>query len=458
MLLTRELSAKQRAIGAQKLLRFVFLNGIGFNFIGETSVVLLAMQFNASNIQIGYLNSCFHITGIIAILAPSILARARVISVFYHAWTIRGFICILYVLTLFFSGQSAVMIILVVFTVFNIFRTVGVAMLDAVNRSLVPPNALGAYVARTNTQWLYSAMIAQTACFLLLSYKPLAGVAGLVLIQCIGTVFNTLGTRSVRDLPVRDRIPAAAGMNIFSTAIRVLKDKEMRILFIIYSLNLTLFIMLAFTIPFLRKVVGLGSNIIFLYTIFMTLAALLASRIIRPFTDRIGKKPILLITSGTGIFIALGWAFIPATARIPELFALGAVTIFFSTMNGQTINALMLRAMPSTDKANYSFMVRFLSAIIALGAGFAAGLIADAGAHSHMLVHPFMLTFITAAFIYILLFAISTRITEHKSLSIMDSARFIITHFNPDDILDVRGIINTISQGMPWNSKRSRHR
>lgn len=451
-----ERSARNLNDAANKLLRFVFLNGIGFNFIGETSVVLLAMQFSASNVQIGYLNSCFHISGIIAVIAPLLLARARVMTVFYRAWTIRGFICILYVLTLFFSGQSAVMIILVVFTIFNIFRTVGVAMLDAVNRSIVPPNALGAYVARTSTQWLYSAMIAQTACFLILSYKPLAGVAGLVLIQCIGTVFNTLGTSSIRDLPVADRIPSASGMNIFNTALRVFRNRDMRIIFSVYAVNLSLFIMLGFTIPFLRKVVGLGSNVIFLYTILLTLSALLASRIIRPFTDRIGKKPILLITSAAGMLIALSWAFMPPHARMPELFALGAVTIFFSAINGQTINALMLRVMPEDNKANYSFMVRFLSAVIALAAGFAAGLIADAGTHA-VIVHPYSITFIASAALYLTLFFISTRIREPKSLSVLASARYIIDNFNPDIIFDVKSMITAI-QGFPWKKKKRSHK
>ena len=108
-MLPRRLSQQQKNDGAQKLLRFIFLNGIGFNFIGETSVVLLAMQFSASNVQIGYLNSCFHISGIIAVIAPLLLARAGVMTVFYRAWTIRGFICILYVLTLFFSKLVAIM-------------------------------------------------------------------------------------------------------------------------------------------------------------------------------------------------------------------------------------------------------------------------------------------------------------------------------------------------------------
>ncbi|MBI4976489.1 MAG: MFS transporter [Spirochaetes bacterium] len=419
----------ERETGIRNYLRFVLFNGIGFNFIGETSVILLALHFNASNLHIGFLNSCFNMTGVIALIAPIMLAGLRVIDVFYYVWIIRGFICILYIATLLMSAPSAIMVIIIVFTLFNIMRTVGAAMIDTVHRSLVPAEEMGAFVSRFTTQWLISAVIAQSASFIILSIPPLKGLYGLLLLQLIGTSLNTLGTRHIRKIPVEERVAPAKSFNMVRAFLTGIREVQTRTVLVLFACNLSLGIMLGFTIPLLKKTAHFATNTVFLYTIVMTLTSILSSNLLRSFTDRIGKKPVLILTSIAAFLAVLLWAFIPASSPAPLFFLLGSATAFILTMYNQTVSVLILRVIPSKEKTNFSFLIRFLSAIIALIAGFVSGIIADAGTHiaAGGFLHPFSLIFFVSAALFIASAVIGIRLSEPGSLSVFESAKILLT-------------------------------
>jgi len=102
---THFLSLQEREKGAKNFLTFTFFNGMGFGFLADTVVFLLAIQFGASNMQLGYIASLINLSGIVLILTPRIVSGKNMIKVYFWSWLFRGLVCLINAITLFLSNQ-----------------------------------------------------------------------------------------------------------------------------------------------------------------------------------------------------------------------------------------------------------------------------------------------------------------------------------------------------------------
>merc|ERR1711879_466358 len=93
---------------------------MGFNFMGETPVYLLAIHFGASNIELGYISSVIFLSGFILVFLPRLLAGKNLIKVQSTAWFIRGMFIL--------EGSPAVLLILIAYSLFCSARMVGVVI------------------------------------------------------------------------------------------------------------------------------------------------------------------------------------------------------------------------------------------------------------------------------------------------------------------------------------------
>ena len=91
-MLTKFLSEEERRKGQKRVYNFQGLNGLGFNFMGQTPVYLMAIHFGATNIELGYISSVLFLTGFILVGLPRLLEGKNMVKVQSTAWFIRGFI------------------------------------------------------------------------------------------------------------------------------------------------------------------------------------------------------------------------------------------------------------------------------------------------------------------------------------------------------------------------------
>ncbi|MCX7012369.1 MAG: hypothetical protein NTW86_07375 [Candidatus Sumerlaeota bacterium] len=441
------LTQEERAESVSNYRKYAFLNFIGYNFITENSIILLALSYGASNMQLGYLSSCAHIAGIAALFAPIVLANRRIIRVAFYAWFTRAFVCLFYLLTIFFHGQSAVAIILVVFTAFNVLRTVVMAMADTINRILARPEETGSFIARMSAIYTAGGVISNVISFIVLSFKPLNGSPGLLVLVVVGVVFNTLGTNYVRRMKIRERIPPARGFDILATFARACREQNTPTVFVLFALNLALNIFLGFTLAFLRRVVHCETNIVFLYIIMTSIIGALASYGMTSFIDHTGNKPVLILTALAVCALTARWGLLPASLPRACIFLLGAATAFFLTIHNQAMGALVLQIIPDRDKTNFSFLIRFLSSTVALAAGFLSGMVANLGRIVVAGLHPFSFVFFAAALITLICAAVGLLLRESRSLSVLAGARFLLSSSYLREWFDLSAIINPANRG-----------
>lgn len=435
---TQFLSPEEREYGITHYLRFSTFNGIGFSLMGATTIYLMALYYGANNTQIGYLSSMLHVSGLILLFLPRMLAGKNIIKVQFMAWLMRGLVGSLYVFALFFSGQKAVFIIMVVYTLYCIARTVGVAMGAPVQQMLTTSATSGELVVRSSARNQLTRLFSLFLSFLVLSIQQLSELAGLFILEALGIIANTMAALQIRKVPCREVIEHREGRNIFVILRESLKHRERALTMSIKWLFLSETIIFSFIIPFLRKVMGFPSNIIFVYTIISAFATILATYFLKPFVDRIGSKPLLMMASFLLAVLAIVWSIIPPSISQMVIFVLGFVTGFFLHISMLLVSRLILRTLPGKDKIGYISMVNFFSAILSLAVGLSAGMVADLGERVMLPgFNPFGFTFLLAMLLALGNGVLCVFLKDSGSLSVKETANILFSTRNLKAFLDI---------------------
>lgn len=434
---TKYLSNDEREQGLKHLFAWGTWNGLGFSFLSDTPIVLMALLFGASNLQLGYLSSIIHVSGLVLLVVPRVLAGQNLVKVQFYSWLFRGLVALLYGVLIFFEGQTAVMLLLTIYTVFCAVRMVGVAVSAPIQNMLTTPTTTGEVVVRMSNRFQISRLFSQFVSLLISSINQLAGLPGYFLMLGLGMISNTMGALELRKVPCREVIEYQPGGSIVATFLRAMKDRERALTLLVKWQTLSIAILLGFIVPFLRKIVHFPPNQIFLYTIITSLATVSAGYILRPFADRVGSRPIITLSSLALVFGTAVWGMIPTTLSWYFYFVLGFITTMLHTTVSLLASRLDLRAIPEKDKIGYVSMSNFCSALASLGIGLFGGRLADFGEQIgfHGL-NAFGLTFCFATVLAMQNAILCFFLKDPGSWSIKDTASILFSTNNLKTFLD----------------------
>ncbi len=432
------LSQKEKALGLSEYMKHITYNGLGINFLASTTVYLMAIHCGASNLQLGYISSVIHLSGVILIFLPGLIHGMNLVKVHYYAWIFRGLICIFYGLLFFTSGQNAVMLILAVYTGFCLIRTVGIPVGQPIQQALTNQDNLGEFVTRLLNRAHSMTLVSNTISFIILSTRVFQTLTGLLFIQLLGIAANTMAARHINRVPCRESVIYQSGRNIFSLLKENLMRRETGTVLTIHWMGLSSVILLTFLIPFLKKVIAMPDNMLFLYSFVASLAAVFSGYLIKPFVDRIGSKPIMILSSSFLAILSLVWAFVPVDTHWGAIFLLSFLTLFSQAMIIILTARLVLKMIPEKDKITYTSMVHFFSAIIALLLGLFGGYLIDLGeVTSHPYLHDYSLVFMTQG-VFALGIIVSCYFLEDRgSLSVRETTQILLSTRDLKAYLDI---------------------
>jgi hypothetical protein len=435
---TKYLSKAEREKGTTHYLTWATFNGLGFSFLGDTPVYLMAIHFGATNTQLGYISSIIDASGLILLFLPRLLAGSNLVQVHFYAWLVRGLVCLLYGILLFVQGQIAVMIILIVYTLFCASRTFGVAVASPIQQMLATSATTGEIVVKTSNRFQITRFASQFTSFLILSIKQLPGITGYLVLMLLGMITNTISSFHLKKVPCREVVEYHRSSNILAIFVQSMRDRERALTLFVKWHTLSVAIIFSFIIPFLRKIANFPPNVIFLYTLSGTLATIAAGYMLQPFADRVGSKPIITITSFLLAGVALIWSMISPANHWFIFFLLGFVTTFLLGVNGLLASRLELKSIPEKDRISYIAMMYFCSAIVSLATGLFAGKLADLSERiAFHGLNPFGLTFFIAVILAAQNGLLCSLLQDVGSLSVKETANILFSTRNLKSFLDI---------------------
>lgn len=435
---THYLSKEERERGRQHFLRWSGLNGMGFSFLGDTVVTLMAMHFGATNLQLGYLSSVIHFSGMALLVFPWLLSGANLVNVLYYSWLFRGLVCIFYGVLFWLTGQSAIVTILIIYTAFCVARIFGTVVSSPMHRMLSSASTLGELVVMMSNYFQVSRLLSLFISTIILSMPGLDGIIGYQVLIAIGVLTNTASALELKRVPCRETIEYRQGENVFRALFNAMKDREQALTLFLKWHVLGVMITLSFTLPFLRKFVQLAPNMIFIYTILGTVATIATGYALRPFTDRIGSRPVLMIASFLLAIVSLVWCVLPATLHWSLFFLIGFITTSLQTAISLLVSRLEVRAIPEENKIGYVSMTNFFSALISLASGLFVGFLADLGEQTVIPgLNAFGLAYFCAVILSVQVTILSFFLKDAGSLSVRDVAQLLFSTRNLKAFLEI---------------------
>jgi hypothetical protein len=434
---TTVLSAREREKGFSLFMRHITFNGLGVFLLNNTIVSLMAIHFGASNLELGYINAAFHVTGVVSLLVTRIFRGVKVNKLYGWAWMVRGLVALFYGLLFFLSGPVARFTILVIFTGFCISRAVGVSVGHAVQRDVMRDRDVGSSTVRFNIRLGYAQLISQLLGVGLLSLTFFEGIGGLVTVAYVGVIMNTFASLALLKIPGRSVVEHLDSGAALRTTLSVLRKRRHAIPLLVHVLGMGVNVLFAFQVVFIRRVLGLPPGIAVLFSVFGAVAAIVVNKSLRPFADEVGERPLLTITSIGLVLVALVWTFIPATMPVPVYFGLGFLGYFFLRSLLTLKSAALIKSIPDQNRIPYTSTANVMLGVASLTLGLVGGALADmALLVPHLVMHEYSLTFLFTAIIAAVVAILTTQLPGPRNLSLRETADIMLSRKNLRAFLD----------------------
>ena len=354
---------------------YAFYNGFGAGFIAKGPVMLLALYFGASNIQLGYLASIIHSAGISLLLLPVIFGGRNTVRVHAVIWFVRGSICLLYFILPFVGQQYAVYTIMAVYTIYCFAREIGAVLNQITRRYISSADNTGEIIGNSSVRFHRSSLIARIVSFFFTSFERISGLTSLLILQFIGIIANTAAAFQLLKLRCPEKIEAYSGRSMIEILKASVVEKEKRTILLLRWLILSADIMMGLLVAFFTKELGFETNLVFAYLILQSIGAITAARSIALFSDRFGSSPLIFISSSSLCLLSLVWIFISSGIIFPLL--LGFVTCYFLHFNNLLIMRLIINKMLPGREVTFMSMVNFTASFFAFIIGLYSGALID---------------------------------------------------------------------------------
>ncbi len=412
------ISRTKKLEGQRNYITYVFINGLGYSFLAETIIYLLAIHFGAGNLTLGYISSAVYLTGVVIFFVPRLFPNVKIITLFFFAWMIRGLICGFYGFTPYMSADKAVILIVLIYTVYCLLRNIAYPLNPVIQGIITKTSERGEYSSRVIIFLYTSMMLSRFISFGVLSLPGLDELTGILILLGAGILLNTASSFAIKRVPVEDRIKKQNLAESLRTFAHYMKTPQHLLFILLYCGGMSLIVLFNFSTPFLRKTLNVPSNLIFIFMTMNYLGVIISSRLVRPFLDRFGSKPMITIVNLVIIVLSVLWFLGDSFLSLWIYFLMGFISMFFIGMIRLLLDRLVINTIPANDRVGFSSAISVVFSFVSLGVGLAGGALADLTPRLPFSVpHEYSLSFGLMGVLALVNFCLSLYLKEGGSLT-----------------------------------------
>lgn len=360
--------------GQSALLRFAKLNPLGANLAIGPLVTVLALTYGASDFQTGLMYASMHLCGVIVLIMPALARGIDASRVYTQAWMIRSMLGMAYLALPFLpSNPIKVWLLIVVYFGFMAARSIGVGASQVVIKAVCRPVELPEVVSRQFTWWYIGtiAISLLTAGILNRSAWFPTQEWAFFSILVLGIPLNFAASLALRLLPPTGTLPGGSPLSLLGAIPSVWRDAERREVILLVLLTVPMGIAAGYQLNYLKMVLKLSADLIFIITIGGMFAMLGGAHLSGIAGRSIGFRPLQF---GAHMLLAICGAVMAWANLFPvQVQVTLAVTIFILaslciSVSGTVLSALTIDRLGEKHRLESSIIFQ-LAATLAAGLG-----------------------------------------------------------------------------------------
>ncbi|PCJ59268.1 MAG: hypothetical protein COA79_11250 [Planctomycetota bacterium] len=359
----------------------IFFTAIGYVLILDQVVMMLALDYGASDLQMSFLYSAVHVSSIASLLLPYVFKNIDMKNIYGWAWLARSFTALFYI-TLLFIGNAhvEVKIFLVIVIHFHIccFRSFGARLYVPSLKVWCVKSELTGNLASIMQSTYIGQIVGRIIAFVLLSIAFFGEDLQeflLIFLIFIGSVANAYAGKIILKLPKVGTVVQKDSLGLKETFFNVIKDPLRSKVGLIYMFLVIQVIFIAYLLSYFKLVVGLENRELFLIMLVGLLFATAVSKLLSIISNQIPSRVLMTFSSGALILFLLLWSLFPLLGEQPTFLyclLLNTGIFVFAGMSNTVLGQIIARSLPDENavQVNMIYMIFGL-----FGAIFGTGLI-----------------------------------------------------------------------------------
>ncbi len=293
---------------------FALINGLSYMCLGETVIILLAVQLDCRDYIISALGAMLYFGFLLLPLGKNVTARvgaARSQGIF---WILRNFSALLVAaatpVSLYVSHSLAVIILLTGAFLFYGFRAAGAVMVQPLLGEMTNRSDRSAFIALTTALFYVTCVLALAVISVVLHYtRSVWALTGIII---VGAMFGFTSSHFISRIDETGAIRDSARKPILGELRILWKDRPLRLLLAGgFVINLAVIMLIPISMLALKRGYGVSNTNALLFALLQMAASVLLSYFIVKATRKLGPRRIMIVTYLFMLLIGLLWMIAP---------------------------------------------------------------------------------------------------------------------------------------------------
>ena len=315
MILNRQINDSEMRLSRRFYLIYNLINGFSYMCLGETVILLLAVNLGCSDTVVAILGSMLFWGFLLLPLGKMMTARCGAAASQANFWVLRNLAALLVAgaapAALYFSPLAAAILLIIGSFLFYGFRAAGVVMSQPLIGEICPADEQGRFMFRSWCCFYCSGLLALILISTLLRFN--SGTWMLFSVVITGTVAGLISSGFVRRIRESGEIKESARQSL-KTAIReaIVNKDVVRQMIAGMCCNTAAIMLAPITMLALKRGYGVSDSAALICSLVQYLGSIFICVYLGKMADRYGSRKIVLTSFYALYLIPLFWILAPA--------------------------------------------------------------------------------------------------------------------------------------------------
>ncbi len=294
---------------------FALINGLSYMCLGETVIILLAVQLNCKDYIVSALGAMLYFGFLLLPLGKIVTAHVGAAQSQGIFWILRNISALIVAaatpVCIYVSPTLAVIILLAGAFLFYGFRAAGTVMVQPLLGEMTNRSDRSAFIALTTALFYATCFIALVAISIVLHYtRSIWALTGIII---IGAMFGFTSSRFISRIDETGAIRDSAKKPIMGE-LKILcrSNPVLRLLAGGFVINLAVIMLIPISMLALKRGYGISNTNALMFALVQMAASVLLSYVIVKATRKLGPRRIMIVTYLFMLLIGLLWMLAPA--------------------------------------------------------------------------------------------------------------------------------------------------